>query len=114
MMQPQGNDPMTAIKQNQSMFNPVDGAMMKQTGEITPDMSIREFFAKKGVDVEGPITQLIEMGKAEMQKADPMNKMKAIAGGPKPGMPPHGQPPQMPQGRGPQPAPGMGGLLKQM
>ena len=103
------SDPMNMINENRSMFNPTDASMMAQEGSMNPNMSIREFFATKGVDVEGPVSQLIEMAKGEMQKADPMNKMKAIAGGP-----PQGQAPQMPQGRGPQPAPGMDGLLKQM
>ena len=118
------SDPMAALKSNRSMFNPTDASMMAQEGEITPDMPIREYFAKLGVDVEGPISQLIEMTKNETQRANPLNKMKAIAGGPRPGMPPQGQPmqgqpmqgqpPQMPRGRAPQPTPGMGGLLKQM
>jgi len=113
------SDPMNVIRENRSMFNPTDASMMAQEGEIRPDMSIREYFATLGVDVEGPVTQLIEMAKGQMQKADPMNKMKAIAGGPPQGQPPmggppQGQPPQMPQGRAPQPTPGMGGLLKQM
>ena len=113
------SDPMNMIREQRSMFNPTDASMMAQEGEIRPDMSIREFFASKGIDVEGPVTQLVEMAKGEMQKADPMNKMKAIAGGPPQGQPPQGPPqmgqsPQMPQGRRPQQAPGMGGLLNQM
>jgi hypothetical protein len=105
---------METLKGNRSVFNPTDMSMMAQEGEITPDMPIREYFAKLGVDVDGPISQLVEMAKGQMQKADPLNKMKAIAGGPQQGMPPQGQPPQAPQGRVPQQAPGMGGLLKQM
>lgn len=100
----------STLRQNRSMFNPTDMSMMKQEGEITPDMTIRDYFSKLGVDVDGPVTQLIEMGKQQMQKANPLNKMQAIAGGPKMGQP-QGQPPPMPQG-GPPEAPGMSGLLK--
>jgi len=110
------SDPMQTLKSNRSMFNPVDASMMGQEGEVNQNMSVREYFAKLGVDVEGPVSQLIDMAKNQMGKADPLNKMKSIAGGPgqpQMGKPPMGQPPQMPQGRAPQ-APGMGGLLKQM
>ena len=108
------SDPMETLKANRSVFNPVDASMMKQEGEIRPDMTVREYFAKLGVDVEGPVSQLIDMAKDQMGKADPMNKMKSIAGGPTPGVKPGmGQPPQMPQGRAPQ-ASGMEGLLKTM
>lgn len=100
------------LRQNRSVFNPADLTAMKQEGEITPDMSIRDYFARLGVDVEGPVSQLVEMGKQQMQKANPLNKMQAVAGGPKPGAKPGmGQPAPMPQG-GPPEAPGMQGLLK--
>jgi len=106
------SDPMQTVMQNKSIFNPVDSSMMAQGGEITPDMTVREYFAKLGVDVEGPISQLVDMAKDQMQKGNPINKMKSIAGGPTSGMKPGmGQPPQMPQGRVPE-APGMEGLLK--
>ena len=110
------SDPMETLKANRSVFNPVDASMMKQEGEIRPDMTVREYFAKLGVDVEGPVSQLIDMAKDQMGKADPMNKMKSIAGGPMPGPKmgqPGGQPPQQPMGRRPQAA-GMEGLLKTM
>lgn len=106
------SDVMQGLKQNRSVLNPTDLSMMQQEGEITPDMTVRDYFAKLGVDVDGPLTQLIEMGKQELQKANPLNKMQAIAGGPKAGPKPMGKPPQMPMG-GPPEAPGMGGLLKQ-
>jgi len=110
------SDPMQTLQNNRSVFNPVDASVMAQEGEISPDMTVREYFAKLGVDVEGPVSQLIDMAKDQMQKADPLNKMKSIAGGPTPGpkmgQPGIGQPPQMPQGRAPE-APGLGGLIKQ-
>jgi len=108
------SDPMETLQANKSIFNPVDASMMKQRGEINPNMSVREYFAKLGVDVEGPVSQLVDMAKDQMAKADPINKMKSIAGGPTPGMKPGmGQPPQQPMGRAPQGA-GMEGLLNQM
>ena len=109
------SDPMETLQANKSIFNPVDATMMGQQGEISPNMSVREYFAKMGVDVDGPLSQLIDAAKDQMAKADPINKMKSIAGGPAPGPKPGmGQPPQMPQGRRPAPAPGMEGLLKQI
>jgi hypothetical protein len=102
------SDPMAAIQSQQSIMNPTDASMMGQNGEITPEMTVREYLAKEGIDVEGPVTQLIDMAKGQMQMADPMNKMKAFAGRPQPG-----QAPQPPAGRVPQGA-GMERLLNQM
>lgn len=99
------------LRQNRSVMNPADLAMMKEEGEITPDMTIRDYFAKLGVDVDGPVVQLVELGKSQMQKANPLNKMQAIAKGPRMGQP-QGQPPTM-QPQAPPEAAGMGGLLKQ-
>jgi len=112
------SDAMNTLKQNRSIFNPTDMAMMKQEGEISANMTVREYFAKLGVDVEGPITQLVDLAKDQMQKGDPLNKMKAIAGspagGPPMGGPPRGQLPQAPGGGVAPPTPGMSGLLKNM
>lgn len=108
------SDIQNTLMQNRSVLNPTDAAMMKQDGEVTPDMTVRDYFAKLGVDVDGPVTQLVEMGQREMQKANPMNKMQAISGGPqgKPAMGrPQGQPAPMAQGRAPEAA-GLSGLLK--
>jgi len=99
------------VNANKSALNPMDASMMKQDGEIDPNMPIRDYLQKFGIDVEGPVSQLLEMYKNEKQKAGMQGKMGAIAGGP--GM---GQPSPAP--RSPAPAPpgggGMGALLGKM
>lgn len=108
---PPGGGPGQALAQNQSILNPADAVAMKQGGQITPETSVREFLESRGVDVEGPVTQLIEAFKGEMQKANPVNKMRAVAGaGPSPGGPPMGGAPGMSPGGG---QPGLDQLLKQ-
>lgn len=96
-----GGDPMSAMKQNMSIFNPVDATAMRESGEITPQTTIREFFASKGVDVDGPVSQLVQFVQDQAKKASPLGKMQAIAG----------------QGQGPQPQappPDLGGMIKGM
>jgi hypothetical protein len=111
-----GGPPIPGLAEQQSILNPADAMQMKNSGQVTPDTTVREFLEQRGVDVEGPVTQLIEAFKGEMQKANPINKMKAMSGGP-PGMPPGG-PPGMPPGGGPPgggpPGGGMDQLLKQV
>lgn len=112
MMPPQGmpqqgmgGGAMDAVKQNMSIFNPVDAAAMREGGQFSPDMTVRDFFAQQGVDVDGPVTQLLQFVKDQAKKASPLGKMQAIAGG--------GQPPQPQAGQGPSaPPPELGGLLK--
>jgi hypothetical protein len=97
-----------AMKETRSMLNPVDLASMKQEskGQITGDMSVRDFLAKVGIDVEGPATQLQQFAKKQVENADPIKKMQNMAamgkGGGMQGGPPQGQPPQgaPPQGGG--------------
>lgn len=111
-----------AIEENRSMFNPDDLAAAATQGQITPDMTIRQFLEMNGMDVEGPVTQLVEWQMSQMDKADPLNKMKAIAGQGKPAgganMPMQGQPPgagsRLPQGRKPAVGAGIGGLKAAM
>ncbi len=98
---PGGGNPMDAVKQNMSIFNPVDATAMRESGEITPQTTIREFFASKGIDVDGPVTQLVQFVQDQAQKAQPINKMKAIAG--------QGQ-----GGQPPAPPPDLGGMIKGM
>lgn len=87
-----------AINDNKSMFNPTDVAGMATNGEITPDMTIRQFFESQGMDVDGPVTQLVEWQMSQMNKADPLNKMKAIAGQGGANTQPTGAPPAPPGG----------------
>lgn len=100
-----GMSPEDAVNQNLSMLNPTDLAMMQQNGMFDPNMSIREFFAGKGVDVDGPIMQFIEFAQREKENSDPLGKMHNIAaasGGGQPGMgaPPPAAPPPPMQGGG--------------
>jgi len=119
----QNNPTQQAMDETKSMMNPTDLAGIAESGEITPDMSIRQFLEMNGMDVEGPVTQLVEWQMKQMENADPLNKMKAIAG--KGGMPqgganmqPQGQPPgagsRLPQGRKPAVGTGIAGLRTAM
>lgn len=103
-----GGDAMSKVKENMSIFNPTDATMMRESGQFSPDMTVRDFFAQNGVDVDGPITQLLKFVQDQAQKASPLNKMRAIAG--------QGAPPAGPQaGQGPSaPPPELGSLLKGM
>lgn len=99
-----GGDAMGAVKQNMSIFNPTDATAMRESGQFRPDMTIRDFFAQQGVDVDGPVTQLLQFVKDQAQKASPLNKMQAIAGqgasqrapaGPQAGQGPSAPPPEL-------------------
>jgi hypothetical protein len=79
-MQQAPNDMPSAIDKSQSILNPRDAFMMKEQGKIRKDMTVRELFGGLGVDVDGPVTQLAEMVMREKQKADPLGKMRALAG----------------------------------
>lgn len=107
----QGGPPMgDPIAQNQSMFNPADLAGMKQTGDVTPQMTVRDFLQKMGIDVDGPVTQLQEFAQKQVQGGKALGKMQNIALAPgqgAPRVPPQGGPPT-----GPPERPGMRGLLK--
>ena len=95
------NQAATAIRQNRSMANPTDAAALMQTGDIQPNMTIAQFFGKFGIDVnKDPVTKLAQFTQDQLSKANPMNKMSAIAGAPSsPGAPPG-------PGGSPGPAPG--------
>jgi hypothetical protein len=101
---------------NLSAANPADiGAM---AGGIRPDMTVAEYLGKMGIDVNGPVTQLIQFAQKQVQNANPLTKMRNIAAdtalqpggqpGPMPGPRPMVQPPG-------QPAPsGIEGLLSRL
>lgn len=122
-MPPQGN-PMSGgrqpspIMKNLSVLNPKDANLIGSSGQFSPDMTVRDFLAQQGIDVDGPATQLVEMAKKQSANANPMNKMRNIAADT--GLKPGGQPSTMP-GVKPmvappgQPAPsGMEGLLNKL
>lgn len=96
------------INANKSALNPTDAAMMKQDGEIDPNMSVRDYLGKFGIDADGPVSQLLEMYKAEKQKSGMQGKMSALGGGPGMGQPPQASPPPSPGGA--MPSGGGGGL----
>jgi hypothetical protein len=70
------------------------------------------------MDVEGPVTQLVEWQMSQMEKADPLNKMKAIAGKGGANMPSGGMPPKqgmgMPRGNSPRTGGGIADLQAAM
>jgi hypothetical protein len=108
-----------AIEQNRSVFNPTDVASLVQSGQFTPQTTVTEFLGFFGIDPNGPVTQLIDFQKNQIDKADPLNKMKAIAGaGKAPAPTPQAQPPaaanRFPQGAKPAVEQGLGGLVTQM
>jgi ABC-type transport system substrate-binding protein len=90
-------------------------AAMQQTGDVSKNMTIAQFFAKFGIDVnKDPVTKLAQFTQDQLNKANPMTKMSAIAGGQPPTGPspsPGGSPSGAPGGS---PAPGGGGLASLM
>jgi hypothetical protein len=76
-----------------SGMNPMDAARIGQ-GAST-NMTVRDFLSKQGIDVDGPVTQLIEFAKRTAANATPMGKMQNMGGGGA-ALSPGGQPPVMP------------------
>lgn len=75
-------------------MNPADVSMMKQDGDIDPNMTVIEFLEQMGIDPQGPASQFKDFAMKQMENANPLNKMKGLAGG----GPPPGAPPGAPQG----------------
>jgi hypothetical protein len=82
------------VNDNLSSLNPEDAKLQFASGQIRPDMTIREFFQGKGIDVDGPISQLTDFLGQQKQMADPMMKMRKIAADT--ALQKGGQPPTMP------------------
>jgi hypothetical protein len=101
-------DPGARFEGAKSMLNPTDVSTMKQSGELSQNMTVRDYLGKFGIDVDGPVTQLVEAFKKQSQTASMPGKMGAIAGGPGMGQP---QKP-FPQGRPPMVSGGLDALLK--
>ena len=87
------------VMANRSMLNPVDRSMMKQDGQLDPNMSVVDFLKQMGVDPNGPVSQLTQLWQNQSAMANPANKMQAISGG-------QSAPPPGPTGNG-----GAGGSL---
>lgn len=110
------------LQDNLSTMNPADiGALKSQAAGgqgpmagVSENTTIREFFGKIGIDVDGPVTQLKQFADSELSKADPLNKAEALAGGPggAPPMPPGPRPGAGPAGPMPEGAPGIEGLMQ--
>ena len=69
---------------------------MKQSGEISQDMSVRDFMQTLGIDVDGPVSQLFDAAgpmSKQMQNKGGIAKMQNIAqgAGQSPGPPMLGQ-----------------------
>jgi hypothetical protein len=65
-----------------SPLNPTDLAVMseQQGQQIDPQRTtVRELFAMQGVDVDGPVIQLVQKMEKDMGNANPANKMQAMA-----------------------------------
>lgn len=95
-MLPGGKDPVTA---NQSMLNPTDAMNMAAGGDVTSQMTVRDFMAKLGIDVDGPVTQLQQFAQRQTENAGGMSKMRNIAQAAGPSAPPApgaGQPAETP------------------
>lgn len=79
-----------------SLLNPTDLSNAASSGQIDPrKTTIRQFFAQQGVNVDGPLIELLKLYQGERSKANPLEKMKALApeqGPPAPPQAPAGQP----------------------
>ena len=89
-----GGAPGGGMMRNMSALNPNDAAVMGASGQFTPDMTVRDYLTKMGVDVDGPVTQLVDMAKKQMANANPLNKMRSMAADTS--LKPGGQPQTMP------------------
>lgn len=69
---------MSDLDQNRSMLNPTDVAAMGATGQIRPDMTVREFLESQGVDVEGPVQQLRDLAGKQTQTATALGKARVM------------------------------------
>lgn len=94
----------------ESLLNPMDMARKSQMGEVRPDMTIREFFADQGLDVDQhTIADMAQFLQGQMKNRTMAGKLGAGA----PGGPPGGAPGGMPGGMPPTPGakPGLEGLM---
>jgi hypothetical protein len=103
----QSRQTLEKVEQKQSLFNPTDVAMMIETGKISPQMPVVDMLKTMGIDPEGPVSQLAGTFKKQMDNANPVKKMRSLAGGKPPNRMPQGRKPMaQPQQRPQQPGPG--------
>ena len=92
-MPPGGGMP-DGMASTRSAANGVDLASMVGSGAIGKDQTIREFMQGLGINVDGPVTQLVEWQQKQMAMKKPIDKMPAMASqGPQQGANPPGRPP---------------------
>lgn len=118
-----GGMPGGGVEKNMSIFNPKDFAILFTQIKNNPEMPVREFFAKMGLDVDGPVAQITQFLERSVENASPLGAMKNISAGqsgPGAELSPGGQPPVMP-GRKPMVQPpgaptagGVEGLLNKL
>lgn len=68
------------MEQSRSAFNPVDAAAMQQNPIDPNTTTVRQFFQAKGIDVDGPLVQLVDYAKNQIQNSSMAEKTKAMAG----------------------------------
>jgi len=111
----QGGPPADQVmKQMRSPMNPTDIAAMGQEQPVDmQNMTLGQFLKTRGLDVNGPVSQLVQFVQQSQQNANVGNKMKAMSqaspaedplagqaqamGGPRNAMPQQGS---MPRGQG--------------
>ena len=77
---PTGGAP-NAISRNSSALNPADVAMQAQSGQISKDMSMKQWLENTyKLSVEAPFQQWLPVLKQNVQNRDAMGKAKSIAG----------------------------------
>lgn len=80
-MKPPMRKPMGgAVENTRSIFNPNDLAKDVVGGRISPNMSIADFFKSKGVDINGPLSQLSQFAARELQNSTPSGRMQTLSG----------------------------------
>jgi hypothetical protein len=67
-----------AVEQQRSIFNPTDAVQMHR-GLDVQNTSVRDYFGQLGIDVDGPVSQLVQFAQKQMDTRKPIDKMKAIA-----------------------------------
>ena len=79
---PQGGPPRMGMQGQGSVLNPNDMARKVSSGQISMDMTIRDFYAQMGLDVDqNTLGDLAQTMKGQAQTATPVGKMRATAGG---------------------------------
>lgn len=101
------------VMQNLSPMNPNDLGLMAASGEFTMNMTVAEWMQKVGIDVNGPMTQILDFVKRMQSNMDPLNKVRAMGSMPRGASPPGapGAPPQA-QPQAPAPTGGLSTLLR--